>query len=94
MMVLNAVMIFLIMQGDTASGMGWVKGTFLDCGMENFQGRCSVEAAEYTALLWAVQCTWSLGYRLVEFEGDNTRINRLCLMVSIQTQNFMPIWRT
>ncbi|VVA92413.1 unnamed protein product [Arabis nemorensis] len=31
------------MQGDIASGMGWiirdVKGTFLDCGIEIFHGR-------------------------------------------------------
>lgn len=67
--------------GDNVSGIGWIirddKGVFLDCGMGKFQGRNSVEEAEFTALLRAVQSTWELGYRMVIFEGDNTTINRL-----------------
>lgn len=68
-------------EGDSASGLGWIirdsTGTFMDCGMGQFQGRTTIEEAECTALLWAIQATWALGYRAVVFEGDNLNINRL-----------------
>lgn len=62
------------------AGMGWIirdaMGNFLDCGMGKYQGRITTEEAECTALIWALQSTWALGYRTVEFEGDNMNITR------------------
>ncbi|KAL9840204.1 putative ribonuclease H domain-containing protein [Arabidopsis thaliana] len=46
-------------------------------GWGKFQGRISAEEAECSALLWALQSTWALGYRHVVFEGDNCNITRL-----------------
>ncbi|KAG7567314.1 Reverse transcriptase zinc-binding domain [Arabidopsis thaliana x Arabidopsis arenosa] len=66
--------------GNRASGLGWIirdsTGAVLDCGMGKFQGRITTEEAECTSLIWALQAAWGLGYRMVEFEGDNQNINR------------------
>ncbi|KAG7599476.1 Ribonuclease H domain, partial [Arabidopsis suecica] len=68
-------------EGVTPSGLGWIirdsHGTCLECGMGKFQGRLTVEEAECTAFIWAIQATWALGYRHVEFEGDNASIVKL-----------------
>ncbi|EFH48795.1 predicted protein [Arabidopsis lyrata subsp. lyrata] len=48
-----------------------------DCGMGQFQGRMTTEEAKYTALIWAMQAAWALGYRAVEFEGDNQNVIRI-----------------
>ncbi|CAA7035355.1 unnamed protein product [Microthlaspi erraticum] len=52
--------------GDQDSGMGWIirnsNGHFLDCGMDKYQGRVSAVESECSALLWALQATWALGY--------------------------------
>lgn len=68
-------------EGNIDSGMGWIirndNGFFMDCGMGKYQGRMTIEEAECFALIWALQSTWSLGYRMVEFEGGNMNINRL-----------------
>ncbi|ESQ37212.1 hypothetical protein EUTSA_v10003059mg, partial [Eutrema salsugineum] len=68
-------------RGNNDSGLGWIirncNGTFLDAGMGKFQGRHSPEESECSALIWALQSAWSLGYRKVEFEGDNLIINQL-----------------
>ncbi|VVB00474.1 unnamed protein product [Arabis nemorensis] len=42
-----------------------------------FEGRQTAEETECTAFLWAIQSAWSLGYRKVEFEGDDLNINRI-----------------
>lgn len=68
------------------SGMGWdirnSHGTLLNCGMGKFGGRYTVEEAEASALIWSMQCAWSLGYRRVIFEGDNFN---LCQQLAEQT---------
>ncbi|KAG2240190.1 hypothetical protein Bca52824_090951 [Brassica carinata] len=60
------------------SGMGWVirnsQGILLNCGMGKFEGRHTVEEAEASALVWSMQCAWSLGYRRIIFEGDNLNL--------------------
>jgi len=67
--------------GRQDSGLRWIirnsQGTCLDCGCGKFQGRQTIKEAECTALIWAIQCAWDLGYRRVEFEGDNITVNRL-----------------
>lgn len=67
--------------GNYPSGLGWIirnsNGTVLECGMGKFQGRATVEESECTTLIWALQSSWGLGYRSIEFEGDNLTINRL-----------------
>ncbi|KAG7537196.1 Ribonuclease H-like superfamily [Arabidopsis suecica] len=67
--------------GDSVSGIGWIicnsQGICLDCGMGKFQGRATTEEAECSALIWAIQCTWALGYRTIEFEGDNQYVNNV-----------------
>lgn len=66
--------------------MGWVirnsHGMFLNCGMGKFEGRHTVEEAEASALIWSMQCAWSLGYSRVIFEGDNFN---LCQQLSKRT---------
>lgn len=66
-------------EGNDVSGLGWIirdsHGTFLHCGWGKFQGRVSPEEAECSALIWAIQATWALGYRTVVFEGDNLNLN-------------------
>lgn len=68
-------------EGDQPSGLGWIirdpHGNVLDCGMGKYQGRHTIEEAKCTALIWAIQASWALGYRKVEFEGDNITIMRL-----------------
>ncbi|KAL9840055.1 putative ribonuclease H domain-containing protein [Arabidopsis thaliana] len=49
----------------------------MECGMSKFQGRAMVEESECTALIWALRTSWNLGYRKVEFDGDNLNIIRL-----------------
>ncbi|KAL1222484.1 hypothetical protein V5N11_020712 [Cardamine amara subsp. amara] len=65
-------------EGNRSSGLGWIirnsDGTFLFCDMETFQGRHRVEEAENNTLIWALQAAWRLGYRRVEFEGDNSNL--------------------
>ncbi|KAL9288137.1 putative ribonuclease H domain-containing protein [Arabidopsis thaliana] len=62
-------------EGAGASGLGWIirdsNGFVLDCGMGQFEGRNTIEEAECTSLIWAIQAGWGLGYRNVIFEGDN-----------------------
>ena len=50
-----------------------------------FKGRPTVEESKFTALIWAMQASWSLGYTNLIFEGDNAIINN-----SIQNENFQP----
>ncbi|KAL1198676.1 hypothetical protein V5N11_002942 [Cardamine amara subsp. amara] len=61
--------------------MGWIirnsNGTFMHCGMGKFQGRTPVEEADCSALIWALQATWSQGNKKLEFEGDNHNINQI-----------------
>jgi len=68
-------------EGNKFSGLGWIirnsQGICLDCGMGKFQGRQTIEEAECTALIWAIQCVWGLGYRKVIFEGDNLSITSI-----------------
>lgn len=68
-------------EGNTNSGMGWIirnsTGLCLDCGMGQFQGRSNIMEAEGSALIWAMQACWSLGYKNVIFEGDNFNLNQL-----------------
>lgn len=68
-------------EGPSVSGMGWIirdsYGTVLECGMGKFQGRSTPEEAECSALIWAIQAAFSLGYRNVVFEGDNLNINTI-----------------
>ncbi|XP_010513002.1 PREDICTED: uncharacterized protein LOC104788940 [Camelina sativa] len=68
-------------EGDRHSGLGWLirntNGIFLDGGMGKYQGRATIEEAECTALIWAIQSAWGLGYRSVEFEGDNEVVNKI-----------------
>lgn len=45
--------------------------------MSTKEGRISVEEAECSAMIWAIQATWGLGYRTVIFEGDNLHVNQL-----------------
>ncbi|EFH51916.1 hypothetical protein ARALYDRAFT_347512 [Arabidopsis lyrata subsp. lyrata] len=67
--------------GNRVSGLGWIIrdsfGTFHDCGWGKSQGCTTTEEAECTSLIWALQATWGLGYRMVEFEGDNQNINNI-----------------
>lgn len=67
--------------GNRVSGLGWIIrdsfGTFHDCGWGKSQGRTTTEEAECISLIWALQATWGLGYRMVEFEGDNQNINNI-----------------
>ncbi|KAL9812070.1 putative ribonuclease H domain, reverse transcriptase zinc-binding domain-containing protein [Arabidopsis thaliana] len=68
-------------EGAGASGLGWIirdsNGFVLDCGMGQFEGRNTIEEAECTSLIWAIQAAWGLGYRNVIFEGDNKTINQV-----------------
>ncbi|KAL9282315.1 unnamed protein product [Arabidopsis thaliana] len=68
-------------QGTSGSRLGWIirnsHGTFMECGMSKFQGRAPVEESECTALIWALQSSWNLGYIKIEFDGDNLSIIRL-----------------
>ena len=68
-------------KGTSGSGLGWIirnsHGTFMECGMSKFQGRAPVEESECTALIWALQSSWNLGYIKIEFDGDNLSIIRL-----------------
>ncbi|CAH2047873.1 unnamed protein product [Thlaspi arvense] len=63
------------------SGLGWIlrnsQGVFLNGGMDKYQGRYTSEEAECSALIWALQSTWFLGYTKVIFEGDNINIVKL-----------------
>ncbi|CAH2051456.1 unnamed protein product [Thlaspi arvense] len=63
------------------SGLGWIirnsSGRYLDGGMGKYQGRFIYAEAECSALIWALQSTWSMGYTKVIFEGDNINIVRL-----------------
>lgn len=52
-------------------------GTFLNSGNGVFEGRTTVQEAECSSLLWAIQCCWGLGYQHVIFEGDNLGIMQL-----------------
>lgn len=58
-------------EGNTNSGMGWIirnsTGLCLDCGMGQFQERSNIMEAEGSALIWAMQACWSLGYKNVIF---------------------------
>ncbi|ESQ43697.1 hypothetical protein EUTSA_v10015769mg [Eutrema salsugineum] len=67
--------------GNPISGLGWIihncQGTFLECGMGKFQGRNTAEETDCTTLIWAMQSSWAMGFKKVEFEGDNLNINRL-----------------
>lgn len=51
-------------------------GNVHECGMDKFEGRHAVEEGESTALIWAMQATFSLGYKKVIFEGDNIHVNK------------------
>lgn len=42
--------------------------------MGQYQEHHLVEEAECSALIWALQTTWSLGYRHVEFKGNSCNI--------------------
>ena len=44
--------------------------------MGKFEGRHTVEEGESTTLIWAMQATFSLGYKKVIFEGDNIHVNK------------------
>lgn len=75
--------------GTRESGMGWVirnsSGIVLDAAMGKFEGRPTVEEAEFSSLIWSMQASWSLGYTNVIFEGDNAVINH-----SIHDFKFQP----
>lgn len=45
--------------------------------MAKYQGRATVDESECTALIWALQSACGLGYKSIEFEGDNLNIVRL-----------------
>ena len=68
-------------EGDRGSGIGWIirnsHGTFMECGMRKFQGRATIKKSECTALIWALQSSWNIGYKKIEFDGDNLTIIRL-----------------
>lgn len=68
-------------EGNTASGLGWIirnsNGILLHCCMSSFHGRATVEESECTTLIWALQSSWGLRYKSVEFEGDNLNVVRL-----------------
>ncbi|KAF3582000.1 hypothetical protein DY000_02034343 [Brassica cretica] len=44
--------------------------------MDKFEGRYTVEEGESTTLIWAMQATFSLGYKKVIFEGENIHVNK------------------
>ncbi|CAG7874729.1 unnamed protein product, partial [Brassica rapa] len=73
--------------GRQESGTGWIiqnkYGIVLDCGMGIFEGRSTIEEGECTALIWAIQAAYSLGYKKVIFEGDNIQVTR-CLQAKLQ----------
>lgn len=54
-------------EGNQSSGLGWIirncNGIFLNCGMEQFQGKHTIEEVEARALIWALQSAWRLDYR-------------------------------
>lgn len=66
-------------EGNQDFRFGWItrnfNGTFLDCELWKFRGRYSIEEAEMSGLLWAMQSIFLFGYRKVVFEGDNQIIN-------------------
>ncbi|CAL9222427.1 unnamed protein product, partial [Arabidopsis halleri] len=68
-------------EGERESGLGWIirntHGLVIECGMGKFHDRISVEEAECSALIWAMQAAWGLGYQTVIFEGDNLHVNQL-----------------
>ncbi|CAN6861486.1 unnamed protein product [Brassica oleracea] len=81
--------------GRQESGMGWIIrnkfGIVLDCGMGRFEGRSTVEEGECTALIWAIQAAYSLGYKKVIFEGDNIQVTR-CLQtasINLRLENYL-----
>lgn len=68
-------------EGNNPSGLGWIvrnhAGTFLNSGNGVFEGRTTVQEAECSSLLWAIQCCWGLGYQRVIFEGNNLGVMQL-----------------
>ncbi|CAN6867532.1 unnamed protein product [Brassica oleracea var. botrytis] len=75
--------------------MGWIirnkYGIVLDCEMGRFEGRSTVEEGECTALIWAIQAAYSLGYKKVIFEGDNIQVTR-CLQaasINLRLENYL-----
>ncbi|EFH41781.1 hypothetical protein ARALYDRAFT_917523 [Arabidopsis lyrata subsp. lyrata] len=87
-------------EGNQSSGLGRIirdsNGTCLDCGMGKFQGRQTIEEAECSALIWAIQASWALGYRHVEFEGDNANIVNLINEggINLRLKHYMEeIWQ-
>ncbi|CAN6850974.1 unnamed protein product [Brassica oleracea] len=59
--------------------------------MGRFEGRSTVEEGECTALIWAIQAAYSLGYKKVIFEGDNIQVTR-CLQtasINLRLENYL-----
>lgn len=91
-------------EGNRLSGFGWIKhnsnGIFHNCGMEKFQGRHIYDRRSrgHTANL-ALQSAWGLGYRKVEFEGDNSTLNHMVNShtINLRLQHYLwatNIWRS